>query len=103
MKQGFVAILSVLGLEAAAGQGARLTASPAPPQPGTIVRLTLATTSSDRDSVIPVHGLLSGEPLHFIAAGKKSWHAIGGIPPAAPRPVSPRAFRRRASGRADTI
>ena len=103
MKQGFVAILSVLGLEAAAGQGARLTASPAPPQPGTIVRLTLATTSSDRDSVIAVHGLLSGEPLHFIAAGKKSWHAIGGIPADATGTMSARAFLRHASGRVDTV
>ena len=61
------------------GQVARISASPAQPQPGAIVRLTV-TTPAGGDAVVSIRGALAEEPLHFVRASGGSWHAIGGIP-----------------------
>jgi murein DD-endopeptidase MepM/ murein hydrolase activator NlpD len=61
-------------------QTARLTAAPARPEPGAIVRLTLSAPVSPADSVVSVSGTLAGEPLHFIRLTPGTWHAIGGLP-----------------------
>jgi murein DD-endopeptidase MepM/ murein hydrolase activator NlpD len=61
------------------GQAARIAAVPAQPQPGAIVRLAV-TAPAQGDSVVSIRGALAEEPLHFIRAGRDTWHAIGGIP-----------------------
>src|SRR5256885_10258061 len=60
------------------GQAVRLSAVPQSPEPGAIVRLTL-TTPTGADPVVSVHGTLAGEPLHFMRASGRAWHAIGGV------------------------
>lgn len=60
-------------------QAARLTAVPASPEPGAIVRLTLSAPSA-ADPIVAVRGTIAGEPLHFIRAGAGVWHALGGVP-----------------------
>lgn len=98
-----VVALSLVGLDGLAAQAPRLTPSPARPQPGAIIRLTLSSPLKNGDSVVAVRGSLSGEPLRFIAAGKGSWHAIGGIPADAVGTMSARAFLSHTSGRVDTV
>ena len=71
-----IAFLSPLALFA---QDARITALPAQPEPGAIVRLAV-TAPAHGDSVVSIRGALAEEPLHFVRAGRDSWHAIGGIP-----------------------
>ena len=61
------------------GQAVRLSAVPQSPEPGAIVRLTL-TAPTGADPVVSVHGTLAGEPLHFMRASGRAWHAIGGVP-----------------------
>jgi murein DD-endopeptidase MepM/ murein hydrolase activator NlpD len=77
----------------------RLVATPARPQPGAIVRLTLRSAA---DSIAEIDGTLAGEPLHFIRSDS-GWRAIGGIPTEAQGNVVARAFVRLASGQVDTV
>jgi murein DD-endopeptidase MepM/ murein hydrolase activator NlpD len=79
----------------------QLTAMPAQPMPGAIVRLSLSTPAST-DSIVSVGGSLAGEPLHFIRTAA-AWHAIGGVPTDAQGNVNARAFVMMASGRVDTL
>ena len=60
-------------------QGAKITALPAHPQPGAIVRLTVSDALRG-DSIVSIRGALADEPLHFRRATGSTWHAIGGIP-----------------------
>ena len=78
----------------------RLTASPARPQPGAIVRLSLNVPAAD--TVDAVEGTLAGEPLHFVKTAG-GWRAIGGVPTDAEGNVSARAFVRFSDGRRDTL
>jgi murein DD-endopeptidase MepM/ murein hydrolase activator NlpD len=103
MKPHLVAILALAALDALEAQAPRLAVSPSRPQPGAIARLTLSTPAKRGDAVIAVRGSLAGEPLHFIAAGNGSWHAIGGIPADAVGTMNARAFLTRESGRVDTV
>src|SRR5438270_13961719 len=103
MKLHLVTILVALATAGLDAQTPRLSASPARPQPGSIVRLTLSSASTKGDSAVALHGSLSGEPLHFIGAGKGSWHAIGGIPADAVGTLIARAFLSHASGKVDTV
>jgi len=77
---------------------AQLTASPARPQPGAIVRLTLKTAAGRADSVVSVRGALAEEPLHFLRATDGTWHAIGGVPVDAEGSLVANAVIQRASG-----
>ena len=61
-------------------QAARLTAAPAHPEPGAIVRLTLSAATVGADSVVSIRGAMAGEPLHFMRSTAGTWHAIGGVP-----------------------
>src|SRR5207302_8613627 len=81
----------------------RLTASPARPEPGSIVRLTITGAGSGGDSVVSVRGTMSGEPLHFVRVGAGVWHAIGAVPVDAVGSVLARAVVQRTSGAADSL
>jgi murein DD-endopeptidase MepM/ murein hydrolase activator NlpD len=65
------------GLEA---QTPRLTAVPADPAPGSIVRLTVQASPIRNDPVVAVRGWMAGEPLHFFPSADGNWRAIGGVP-----------------------
>lgn len=92
------ALISALG-----AQTLRLTATPARPEPGSVVRLSVPSIAPAPDSVVAVEGRMAGEPLHFIRSATGAWRAIGGVPVDAVDSVIARAFLRRASGEADTI
>jgi len=98
-----VALLAVGSVDGLGAQSLLLTASPVRPQPGSIIRLTLTAPAGKSDAIVAVGGSLAGEPLHFIAAGSDSWHALGGIPADAVGTVYARAFLTRASGKVDTL
>ena len=78
----------------------RLSATPARPQPGAVVRLSVNVPAAD--TVEAVEGTLAGEPLHFIRTAG-GWRAIGGVPTDAEGNVSARAFLRFSDGRVDTL
>jgi murein DD-endopeptidase MepM/ murein hydrolase activator NlpD len=97
----FAILLACSGLipgAAAAQTAARLAASPARPEPGAIVRLTLTAPSSRADSVVSVRGALAEEPLHFMRSTDGTWHAIGGVPVDAEGSLVANAVIQRASG-----
>ena len=81
-------------------QEPRISASPAQPQPGAIVRLTV-TAPGGGDSVVSVRGALAEEPLHFVRASSGSWHAIGGIPVDKEGLLFANAVVQRASGKTE--
>jgi murein DD-endopeptidase MepM/ murein hydrolase activator NlpD len=80
---------------------ARLTAVPARPEPGAILRLTLEA-STGTDSIVSVRGALAEEPLHFRVASPGIWHAIGGVPVEAEGSLVANAIIQRASGKTET-
>jgi murein DD-endopeptidase MepM/ murein hydrolase activator NlpD len=86
---------------AGGAQSARLTATPARPEPGAIVKLTLTAPASGVDSIVSVRGALAQEPLHFRRAGAGTWHAIGGVPVDAEGTLLANAVIQRASGRTE--
>ena len=79
---------------------ATLTAAPASPEPGAIVRLTL-TSTSNVDPIVSVRGAMAGEPLHYRKAGSGVWHAIGGVPVDLDS-LQANAIVQRASGATET-
>jgi murein DD-endopeptidase MepM/ murein hydrolase activator NlpD len=83
-------------------QNPRLVVSPARPEPGAVVRLTLTAPSSPGDQIVTVKGSLAGEPLHFIVASTGTWHAIGGVPVDAEGALVADAEITRASGHTET-
>jgi murein DD-endopeptidase MepM/ murein hydrolase activator NlpD len=93
--------LASIGTELSAQQ-ARLTISPARPQPGALVRLSLSNLGEARDSVVSISGTMAGEPLHFRRSGGAR-RAIGAVPVDSGGVVTARAIVVRASGRADTL
>lgn len=95
--------LSALLSSALAAQTPRLTISPTLPAPGAIVRMTLDATATPGDSIVAIDASMAGEPLHFIAAGAGSWHAIGGVPVDAKDSLVARAVVERLSGESDTL
>jgi murein DD-endopeptidase MepM/ murein hydrolase activator NlpD len=93
-----VAICSIL--PGALLSQASLTATPASPEPGAIVRLTL-TAASNVDPIVSVRGAMAGEPLHYRKAGTGVWHAIGGVPVDLDS-LQANAIVQRASGATET-
>src|SRR5881392_3171929 len=92
-----------LATSAVAGaQAPRFTAAPSRPAPGAVVRLSLAPGAAT-DAIVGVDGSMAGEPLHFLAAGGGTWHALGPIPVDASGRVTARAVIRRRSGKRDTV
>jgi murein DD-endopeptidase MepM/ murein hydrolase activator NlpD len=84
-------------------QGARLSVAPVLPDPGAIVRLTLAAPSSRADAVVAVHGSMAGEPLHFLRSAPGTWHAIGAVPVDATGNLLADAEVRHASGKVESV
>jgi murein DD-endopeptidase MepM/ murein hydrolase activator NlpD len=100
-----IAICGVLS-SALSAQPAHLTVAPAHPKPGSIVRLTLSGATLRGDSVVTIVGIrgsMAGEPLHFVAAGRAIWHAIGAVPVDGPDTVIAQIVLERISGDADTV
>jgi len=91
---------SCLSAVSLGAQGARITAQPAQPQPGAIVRLTL-TDPSHGDAIVSVRGALADEPLHFRRASATTWHAIGGVPVDKEGVLFANAVVQRASGKTE--
>ncbi|HEY8830902.1 MAG TPA: M23 family metallopeptidase [Gemmatimonadaceae bacterium] len=84
-------------------QATRLSIAPVSPEPGAIVRLTLALAASREDAVVSIHGSMAGEPLHFLPATPGTWHAIGGVPVDATGSLLADAEVRHASGKVESI
>jgi len=101
--KSFAASIAFLCLSSGAlsAQAARLTAAPARPEPGAIVRLTLTAPISRADSIVSVRGALAEEPLHFLRSTGGSWHAIGGVPVDAEGSLTANAVIERASGKTE--
>ena len=83
-----------------AAQGAKITAQPAQPQPGAIVRLAV-TAPPGGDSIVSIRGALAEEPLHFRRASADTWHAIGGVPVDKEGALFANAIVQRASGKTE--
>jgi hypothetical protein len=84
-------------------QTPRLTVSPVRPEPGAIVRLTLAGPASQGDAVVSIHGSMAGEPLHFLPSAPGTWHAIGAVPVDATGSLLADAELRHTSGRVESV
>jgi murein DD-endopeptidase MepM/ murein hydrolase activator NlpD len=81
----------------------RLTFAPTHPEPGAIVRLTLAASASHTDAIVSIRGSMAGEPLHFIPSSAGTWHAIGAVPVDATGNLFADAEVRRVSGKTETV
>ncbi|HEU4993471.1 MAG TPA: M23 family metallopeptidase [Gemmatimonadaceae bacterium] len=75
----------------------RLTASPARPEPGSLVHFRLSGAG-----VASVTGTMAGEPLHFTRGADSVWHAIGAVPVDAARSVVAHAAIADSSGTMDS-
>jgi murein DD-endopeptidase MepM/ murein hydrolase activator NlpD len=97
------AALLITGAERAAAQQPVVTASPARPAPGSLVRLILDAGASQADSIVAVTGRMSGEPLHFVRRESGAWGAIGPVSVDAVDSVAARVTIARASGSTDSV
>lgn len=86
----------------AEAQRGALVISPARPEPGAVVRLSLADAQSGGDPAVAVRGAMAGEQLHFVHAGDGAWRALGGVPVDATDSVVARVVVERASGMLDS-
>ncbi|HEY3112323.1 MAG TPA: M23 family metallopeptidase [Gemmatimonadaceae bacterium] len=104
MKINITTTLAICTLFSASldAQVARLTAAPAHPEPGAIVRLTLSAPPVGSDSVVSIHGAMAGEPLHFMRSTAGTWHAIGGVPVDSEGTLVATAMIQRTSGKTET-
>ncbi len=85
---------------ASRAQDAKITAQPAHPEPGAIVRLSVSDPQRS-DSIVSIRGALADEPLHFRRASGSTWHAIGGIPVDKEGVLFANAVVQRASGKTE--
>jgi murein DD-endopeptidase MepM/ murein hydrolase activator NlpD len=86
-----------------AAQQPRLAVEPRQPSAGSLIRLTIDKLARHGDSVIAVTGQMSGEPLHFRAAGGGRLQALGAIPVQVSDSVVARVRVERQSGAIDTL
>jgi murein DD-endopeptidase MepM/ murein hydrolase activator NlpD len=84
-------------------QTTRLSVAPLHPEPGAIVRLTLADPASRPDAIVSIRGSMAGEPLHFLPSAPGTWHAIGAVPVDATGSLLADAEIRHASGRTESV
>src|ERR1700693_5002820 len=84
-------------------QTTRLSIVPVHPEPGAIVRLTLAGPASRADAIVSIHGSMAGEPLHFLPSAPGTWHAIGAVPVDATGTLLADAEVRHASGKIESV
>jgi len=97
-----VCVASLIVAGPLGAQRPHLTIAPARPQPGALVRLTLADVRQTRDSVVSIRGTMAGEPLHFAERGA-TYRAIGAVPVDSAGMVTAHVIVTRASGGADTL
>jgi murein DD-endopeptidase MepM/ murein hydrolase activator NlpD len=96
-------VLCALVAGTAVAQAPRLSIAPARPEPGAIVRLTLADQASRADAIVSIHGSMAGEPLHFLPSSPGTWHAIGAVPVDATGSLLANAEVQRASGKIELV
>ncbi len=84
-------------------QTARLSITPARPQPGAVVRLTLSAPVIRSDSIVSITGAMAGEPLHFITSTTGTYHAIGAIPVDETGSLTASVIVQRSSGKTETV
>lgn len=101
-KAAFVVWLVLAWSAQAGAQRAAVVISPATPEHGAVVRLTLADAQGGNDPAVAVRGAMAGEQLHFVHAGDGAWRALGGVPVDATDSVVARVVVERASGVLDT-
>jgi murein DD-endopeptidase MepM/ murein hydrolase activator NlpD len=95
--------LCALATGTVGAQTGRLSIEPIRPEPGAIVRLTLAATAPQADAIVSIHGSMAGEPLHFLPSAPGKWHAIGAVPVDATGTVVANAELRHASGKIESV
>ena len=100
VRNKLITAIVICSASASAQSQSRLSATPAQPQPGAIVRLSL-TADATVDSIVSVRGALAEEPLHFERANRETWHAIGGIPVDTEGRLFANAVIQRASGKTE--
>ena len=97
-------ILTASAIAATLGaQAPGLTVVPARPAPGAIVQIRLVAGAPPGDSVFAVSGTMAGEPLHFVRARDRSFHALGAVPVDSVARTAVQVIVARAAGRADTL
>jgi murein DD-endopeptidase MepM/ murein hydrolase activator NlpD len=81
--------------------------TPARPEPGAIVRVSVDAPVVAGDSVIAVRGTMAGEPLHFrrgsLGEGGRVWSAVGGVPVDAADSLIARVLVERRNRAVDTV
>jgi murein DD-endopeptidase MepM/ murein hydrolase activator NlpD len=100
IKQAAVIVVSGLSTATLHAQTPRITASPAKPEPGAIVRITVSAPAGT-DPVVSIRGAVAEEPLHFERASRDTWHAIGGIPVDKEGVLFANAVVQRSSGKTE--
>ncbi|HWC45800.1 MAG TPA: hypothetical protein VG868_06770, partial [Casimicrobiaceae bacterium] len=88
---------------AAAHDPATLSVTPAQPEIGSLVLLSIRRARTPGDSVVSITGWMAGEPLHFRGDSTGVDRAFGLVPLEASDSVVARVVVRYASGVADTI
>lgn len=96
-------VLCALVAGSLGAQRTRLSIAPVRPEPGAIVRLTLAAPAPRADAIVSIRGSMAGEPLHFLPSSPGTWHAIGAVPVDATGSLLADAEVRHASGKIESV
>jgi murein DD-endopeptidase MepM/ murein hydrolase activator NlpD len=80
-----------------------ITVTPARPELGSLVLLSIRRSSASGDSIVGITGWMGGEPLHFRGDGIGVERAFGLVPLEASDSVAARVVVRRSSGEIDTL
>ena len=96
------ASIVLLARTAAAQNHPRLSVSPARPEFGALVRVSLHD-AGDGVRVTPIGGTMGGEPLHFSRDSAGEWWAIGAVPLDASDSVVATAYLVRGDSGADPV
>jgi murein DD-endopeptidase MepM/ murein hydrolase activator NlpD len=104
MMTRLLVILSVAALSNALfAQSPTIGVTPAVAPPGSIVRVAVRDTSARDDSIVAIRGVMADEPLHFLRAESRGYHAIGAVPVDASDSVPALVTVERRSGAIDSI
>src|SRR5438132_100506 len=80
-----------------------LAVTPARPEIGSLVLLSIRRSSASGDSIVGITGWMAGEPLHFRGDSTGVERAFGLVPLEASDSVVARVVVRRSSGEIDTL
>src|SRR5262249_52243049 len=98
-----IIVLVFAALPQVAGcQQPRLTIEPKDPTGGSLVRVTIDGLTRN-ESVLSATGEMAGEPLRFVAAGTRSFQALGAMPVEAPDSLRATAVVARGTGEMDSL